>query len=57
MTPDQIGAPSFKQLRRLVVEMAYAYKHVVNECLAQKKSWLSNRKKLTLVTRVMRFRR
>jgi hypothetical protein len=46
MTPDQIGAPSFKQLRELVVEMAYGYKHVVNECLAQKKSWLSNRNKL-----------
>ncbi len=46
MTPDQIGAPSFQQLRELVVEMAYGYKHVINECLSQKKSWLSNRKKL-----------
>ncbi len=46
MTPDQIGAPSFQQLRELVVEMAYGYKHVINECLTQKKSWLSNRKKL-----------
>lgn len=46
MTPTQIGAPSFEQLRQLVVEMTYGFKHVTNECLLQKKSWLSNRKKL-----------
>ncbi|EGV51353.1 hypothetical protein Rifp1Sym_bm00140 [endosymbiont of Riftia pachyptila (vent Ph05)] len=39
------GAPDILQIRRLLTEMAYGYKHIINECL-NNRSWLKQRKRL-----------
>lgn len=44
--PDKPGAPSSDAMRQLMTEMAYGYKHLINDALSQH-SWLKSRKKLS----------
>ncbi len=44
--PDRPKNPSSEQMRRLMVEMAYGYKHLINEAL-RTRNWLRYRRQLT----------
>jgi len=43
--PDKPKAPSSDLMRQLMLEMAYGYKHLVNDALTQR-GWLQHRKRL-----------
>jgi hypothetical protein len=45
LIPDQTKTPSNQDIRGLMTEMAYGYKHLVNEALDHN-GWLKNRKRL-----------
>lgn len=42
---DEVDAPTSGELRQLMIEMAYGYKRLVNEIMAQS-GWLQNRQRL-----------
>ncbi len=44
--PDRPNNPSSEQMRQLMVEMAYGYKHLINDAL-NTPNWLKNRRQLT----------